>query len=160
MLRRVLTSSSAALSSAGRAGVASRLPMLTRPVASKVCLIFASPQLMTTSGKHRVYYLSKKVLYTKVLLDLAHFVVRSTFSLPVSISISVQLGIVSLQAGLAAAEDTVHRGEIVDGMRDYRIIDDVVDVVNRQITEDTYSRLFAVVFINGKQFKVVLAIVM
>lgn len=57
------------------------------------------------------------------------------------------------QAGVATA-GPVHRGEIVDEMRDYRIVDDVIGAINRQITEDTYSRLFAVVFINGKQFKV------
>ncbi|XP_022663112.1 39S ribosomal protein L21, mitochondrial-like isoform X2 [Varroa destructor] len=60
---------------------------------------------------------------------------------------------ITSKAGVATA-GPVHRGEIVDEMRDYRIVDDVIGAINRQITEDTYSRLFAVVFINGKQFKV------
>ncbi|OQR71818.1 39S ribosomal protein L21 [Tropilaelaps mercedesae] len=48
----------------------------------------------------------------------------------------------------------VHRGQIVDGLRDYRVVDEILGLVNRQIVEDSHSRLFAVVFINGKQFKV------
>ncbi|XP_003742749.1 uncharacterized protein LOC100898504 [Galendromus occidentalis] len=45
-------------------------------------------------------------------------------------------------------------GEIVDQNRESRVIKTVLGAVNDQIEKGTHSRLFAVIYLHGKQFKV------